>query len=384
MPEDVAAPSLDDLVPELARVREAGLEPLDVEVALPELSHLVELSAVRGSTRAYTPLGRATAICSATRAAVERLEDDADRPGPPGQPSYAAQAQMLFRLHYKTRKLGVAEARTATQEASGVGDRQFRARHEARLLRLVAQAVLDLNREDDLHAWGRRLEVGAEVPQSIALYWLQLFRDHYFRMETSAFALQTDLMTALSQLRDDMPSWRAYLEAAVYWNVEFIYLRHRFFRMHGPLWFAPTDEGCTKLNDAAGRIEYHDPFPDDYMAKLRRLYGSLEYPDHDEFTAVLESVALDPAPVAKAEIWLRTCVCPREDGKIQHADRCEVGLVIANCDIFGETVEGEFTRIQEWYRNPRLAADPQISGWIMNFRTPTTERASVMKENADG
>ena len=102
---------------------------------------------------------------------------------------------MLFRVHYATKKLTAAEARTKTREASGVGDRQYRARHEGRLLRLVAQGILDLDREDDLHQWGRALEVGAEVPQSVALYWLTLFRDHYFRMETSAYALQTDLMT---------------------------------------------------------------------------------------------------------------------------------------------------------------------------------------------
>jgi len=68
---------------------------------------------------------------------------------------------MLLRVHYTTKKLSVAEARIKTQEASGVGDRQYRARHEARLLRLVAQALLDLDREDDLHQWGRALEVGA-------------------------------------------------------------------------------------------------------------------------------------------------------------------------------------------------------------------------------
>jgi hypothetical protein len=57
-------------------------------------------------------------------------------------------------------------------------------------------------------------------------------------------------MTALSQLRDDLPTWCAYLSTAVYWNVEFSYLRQRFFRLHGPMWFAPTDDGCTRLNDS--------------------------------------------------------------------------------------------------------------------------------------
>ena len=325
MTEDLAQPSLDDLVPELALVREAGLEPLEVEPLLPRLERLAGLGVVQRGVRADTTLGLATSICRVVReAAVARLTDDPDHPGP--RPSLVAQAQMLLRVHYHTRELSPAEARTKTQEASGLGDRQYRARHEDRLLRLVAQAVLELDREDDLHRWGRALEVGADVPQTVALYWLNLFRDHYFRLETSAYALQADLMTAHVQLRDDLPSWRLYLATAVYWNVEFSYLRHRFFRDHGPLWFAPTDEGCTKLNDAAERIEYHDPFPDEFMARLRRLYGAADDPDHDDFSQRLDQAGLGELTLDKAEAWLRRCKCaPRAD----HLPRCEVGLVLS-------------------------------------------------------
>ena len=221
---------------------------------------------------------------------------------------------------------------------------------------------------------GPRPGVGADVPQSVALYWLYLFRDHYFRLETSAYALQFDLMTALSQLRDGLPTWQAYLSTAIYWNVEFSYLRHRFFRLHGPMWFAPTDEGCTKLNDAVERIEYHDPFPDEFMARLRRLYGAADDPDHDAFTAALSEAGLTDEVMSKAEAWLRRCRCPR-DGEPD--ERCEVHLIIRNCDTFGQTVETEFERIQNWYRDPRFAADLGIKDLITNYRTPGKERASA-------
>ncbi len=367
MAEEPPAPSIDALVPELARVREAGLEPLDVELVLAQLPQLCRLGLVIRRTHTDTPLAVATAICQVVQEAAERLTDDPGHPGPPGQPSHVAQAQMLFRVHYATRRITAADARTKTREASGVADRQYRARHEARLLRLVAQAVLDLDREDDLHHWGRALEVGSDVPQTVAMYWLYLFRDHYFRMETSAYALQADLMTALSLHRARDESWRLYLSTAVYWNVEFSYLRHRFWRNHGPLWFSPTDEGSTKLNDTAERIEYHDPFPDEYMAKLRRIYGTAEDPDHDDFNTRLVATGLSDDTIGKAADWLRRCACP-SDG--EHAERCEVGLVISNCDTFGDTVESEFERIQNWYRTPRFAADPAISSLITNFRTP--------------
>jgi hypothetical protein len=158
--DDPPQPSLDGLVPELALVREAGLEPLDVEAVLARLPLLAGLGVIRHRTRMDTELAAATAICQVVREAAERLADDPPPPGPPGQASVVAQAQMLWRVHYATKDLTAAEARTRTREASGVGDRQYRARHEARLLRLVAQALFDLDREDDLHQWGRALEVG--------------------------------------------------------------------------------------------------------------------------------------------------------------------------------------------------------------------------------
>jgi hypothetical protein len=369
-------PSLDDLVPELALVREAGLDPLEVEPFVSQLPLLAALGVARHRTRSETALAAATTICQVIREAAERLVDDPDMIGTRGQVTPEAQAQMLFRVHYRTRKLTAGEARKVTQEASGIGDRQYRARHEARLLRLVAQEILNLDREDDLHQWGRALEVGADVPQSVALYWLTLFRDHYFRLETSAYALQADLMTALVQLRGDLPPWRLYLATAVYWNVEFSYLRQRFFRMHGPLWFAPTDEGCTKLNDSVERIEYHDPFPDELMARLRRLYGAADDPDHDDFTGRLYEAELADYVTKKAEDWLQRCICPADD----HADRCEVGLVLRHCDIFGDTVETEFERIQNWYRTPRFAADPALKNMILSYRTPGHERAHGSEE----
>jgi hypothetical protein len=222
-----------------------------------------------------------------------------------------------------------------------------------------------------IFASGARFGGRRRRPQSVALCWLYLFRDHYFRLETSAYALQFDLMTAISQLRDGLQTWRAYLATAVYWNVEFSYLRHRFFRLHGPMWFAPTDEGCTKLNDAVERIEYHDPFPDEFMAMLRRLNRTADDPDHDTFMAALREAGLTDSVMSKAEAWLQRCRCLRDGVPDDH---CEVHLVIRNCDALGETVETEFERIQNWYRTPRFAADPAITDSILSYRTPGKER----------
>lgn len=373
MADEPTAFDLDGLVLELALVREAGLDALEVEPLLPRLQLLIVLGIVSHRTQVATSLGTATAITQVVREAAERLEDTGQL-STTGQLSATAQAQMLFRVHYKTQTLSVAAARTATQEASGVGDRQYRGRHESRLLRLVAQAVLQLDREDDLSQWGRALEAGADVPQTVALYWLELFRDHYFRLETAAYALQFDVTTALSQLRDDMPSWSTYLATAIYWNVEFSFLRHRFFLRHGPLWFAITDDGCEQLADSVERIEYHDAYPDELMAKLRRLYGVADVPDHDDFEARLRQAGLYDLIHKKAEQWLRRCQCLPSGDPDAH---CEVHLVLKHCDLLGETVEAEFERIQAWYRTPRFAIDAAMKELILGFRTPGNERPAT-------
>jgi hypothetical protein len=137
------------------------------------------------------------------------------------------------------------------------------------------------------------------------------------------------------------------------------------------LWFAITDEGCTQLNDSAERIEYHDPFPDEFMAKLRRTYGAAETPDHDDFDRRLTAAGLRDFTLEKAERWLRRCACPDEGPD----PRCEVHLVIQHCDLFGQTVEREFERIQNWYRTDRFAAEAGLRDLITNYRTPGRERA---------
>ena len=119
------------------------------------------------------------------------------------------------------------------------------------------------------------------------------------------------------------------------------------------------------------RIEYHDPFPDEFMAKLRRLYGAAETPDHDDFTARLDHSGLTEVSRDKAEVWLRRCACSRDDDPDEH---CEVHLVLKHCDLFAETVETEFERIQSWYRTPRFAADEDLREIITEFRTPGRER----------
>ena len=108
------------------------------------------------------------------------------------------------------------------------------------------------------------------------------------------------------------------------------------------------------------------------MARLRRLYGAATDPDHDDFTQRLKHARLHKFTLDKAEGWLRRCAC-----KDDHAELCEVGIVIRNCDTFGETVETEFEHIQNWYRTPRFAAEPGIKDHILNFRTPGRERADA-------
>ncbi|WP_157488889.1 hypothetical protein [Pseudofrankia sp. DC12] len=361
---------LDQLTAELALVREAGDSALDVEALLNgdtnQLSTFCALPVVAARTLVNTTLGTAQATVELVREAAERLGDDPEE----------VQAQLLFRVHYRTKKLDPAEARRKAQEESGVEMRQFRGRREERLRRLVAQQILELQRESDLRADVQRMMVGAEVPQSVALYWLSLFRDHYFRMETAGYALQTDLTTALVQRRDGLPSWEKYLDLVLWWTVEFSYERDRFFRLHGPLWFAPTDPGCETLCDAAERIEYHDAFPEEYISRLRLIRSRLEAPEPHLFEEAVRTAGEWDFATSKLQQWVTLCTCDLD----HPADRCEIHLVMRNTDTFGQTVETEFELIQNWYRTERYAADPGIRDLVMGFRTPGGERPYVAEQ----
>jgi hypothetical protein len=102
-------------------------------------------------------------------------------------------------------------------------------------------------------------------------------------------------------------------------------------------------------------------------------------PDHDDFTARLDAAGLRDFTLDKAETWLRGCACPTEDEPNAH---CEVHLVAKHCDLFGETVETEFERIQNWYRTPRFTADPGLKELITEFRTPGNERAARGRDSS--
>jgi hypothetical protein len=366
MAEDVTGrvADLEELVPELNRVCKRGRDPVAIEPILGSLTVLASLPLVEQWTREpITSLSRSQAICDVVWRAVERLPDTVN-----GQV-----AKLLFGADPTTKELAPADARRHAAEAKRVELRQFRGRHEEDLFRLVAQHVLQLQVDEDRLNGARRMMVGASVPQTVGMYWLQLFADHYFRLETSAYALQMDVTTALQRRRHGMDDWRQYAQLAVWWNVEFSYYRERFFLQHGPLWFTPTDEGGTALNDCVEAIEYHDAFPEEYMSQLRTLCSRLESITPEAFLNELRESGRADEVNDRFARWLDLCHCP-DEGPVD--ENCEVHIVLGNCDRLGEVVEHEFTLIQNWYRTEQYAVDQRIRQKILNFRLPATEQRS--------
>ncbi|XVQ86493.1 hypothetical protein ACQP2K_03405 [Microbispora siamensis] len=350
------------LAPELKIVRETGRDPADLEPVLGDLPTLLSLPVVSRWTRhPATTMATAEAVSRVVWRAVERLNKEVLKP---------RLARIWFGLDLD-RDLDPPAARRRAQAASPVEMRQFRKKWEDDLARLVAQQVLQLQADEDRLNAGRLMMVGAEVPQSVGMYWLRVFADHYFRLETSAYALQVDLMTALQKHRDDMPDWRKFARLALWWNVEFSYYRDRFFSEHGPLWFTPTDEGGEALSESAENIEYHDAFPEEYISQLRLLCASLDRLTHASFDESLRASGHKEFAEKKFESWLGLCKCNLEKPNYEH---CEVHIVIHNCERLGDTVEREFSLIQNWYRTERYAVDPSIRDRILNFRRPDSEQ----------
>jgi hypothetical protein len=125
------------LAKELRAVRAADTA-VDLEPRVDELRALLALAVVRARVRGGTALGKANAVISVVTEAARRFR--------PERPEHIA-AQILFRVHPRTQGLTPARARRLAEEARGVGPRQFRAREELRLCRLVAQAILELEAE---------------------------------------------------------------------------------------------------------------------------------------------------------------------------------------------------------------------------------------------
>jgi hypothetical protein len=352
--------ALDALTVELALVREVGPSALDLEPVLPQLRWLTALGAVRRRARRQSGLAEAQAVIEVVWQAADRLDLVGE----------ALIARLLIGAHERTRRVSPAAAREIAQEASGVEMRQFRARREARALRLLADKVIEVDLDEDRHAAAEAMQVGGDVAESVALYWLNLFKDHYFRMSTYAYGLETDLMTAVVQRRAGLESWRDYLSSTLWWTTQVSYYRDRFYRLHGPLWYSITEVGSEQMSDAMERIEYHDAFPDEYLSRLRVVFGRLEQFEESLFREALSEVGELDFALAKLNQWFARCSCD----DVAPNPRCEVHLVIENCEVFGQTVENEFALIDGWYRAERRAANPNIRQLISEFRTERTEQ----------
>ena len=364
MDDQDAEDLLARLTEELRRVREAGLEPLQIEEQVAKLEGLAGLPVVMQRTSVRTSLGVAMAITDVVRESVQRLDRAIERDGVKPTPEVVL-AQLVFRLHYRTVAVSTAEARRVAQEESGVEERQWRDKTERRALRLVAQSVLEVDRENEFTRWLPAMEAGADAPQTVGMYWLNLFRDHYFRMQAAAYALWVDVETALTQFREGIPTWEGHIQTAIFWNVEFSFMRRRFYLNHGPMWLSPTAEGSDALAENSERIEYHDAWYDDFMARLCRIYGELSVPDHDLFEDQLKALDLLEPLTSRISHWLHTCKCPLDAPE----DRCEVHRVLKSCNLFAQTIENEFERILKWYRSERNSVDLNIKDLVLNFRS---------------
>lgn len=153
---------LDMLTREMLVVRPADTA-LDLEPRASGLHVLAGLGVVHARVRGGTTLGLAEAIMSVVReAAAKRLN--------PRRPEHL-HAQLLFRVHPDTERLDPVKAREHARVARGLTARQFRAREEPRLCRLVAQAILELQAEHDEVAVAVPLKFGAQPsePNTAAL-----------------------------------------------------------------------------------------------------------------------------------------------------------------------------------------------------------------------
>jgi hypothetical protein len=331
---------LDDLTAELAVVRGAA-SALDLEPHIPRLPRFSAVDIVLRRARAGTTLAVAQVVMDLVREAAGRL----------GGGHEDRLARLLFRADPSTRGLDPPAARRHAQAASGVEMRQFRARWERRLCRLVAGQIMEMQFEADNEAHALHQMVGS-VPQIRAMFWLDLFRDYYLPMETATYGLSRVMRVAIAQhqgggtLADDL------VDLVLWWAAEFVFVQSRFEQVHGELWPAPSNEGGEVLAHAAHDLTGLGAIPPERLTELRQIRARLSNATETDFIAELGASGIAAVLRPAVRLWLAECACGPEP-----VPGCPVHRVLQASDRFSRTVVAEFEVIRSWYRLPLSPAE---------------------------
>ncbi|OKH75835.1 hypothetical protein EB72_08465 [Mycobacterium sp. SWH-M1] len=347
MPEVVRVPTHDEVVRELAKVREKSFGGLR-RLRLPALHE------------AATAAGLTTTSVQPEPAAIEDLIRKAvDRFG--GGP-YQEAAQYTFGLIGGTKLEPAVERRRQAAAAMNVVPETFRKGHEKVVIEQTAEGVLALAREAEMRRANVDMQKRHPADSRLAVAWVERF-EAYFRIWTPVYALAADLEAALEHYRaepaDDLPwdpnsdqpydplleAW-GYARSALYRYAQFLLEIKRFISRHGGMWLFSDAKRETEISDMVYRVGWHNPINEENDSWLRRALATSQLEEAHTFYGQLKSSSQGEMIHG---IWQKFVRDGHEAEIAGDTAASQVHSTIAACNEYVKALDEEWLLIADWY-----------------------------------
>lgn len=383
-------PTSDELLPELKRLREAGLTRLD-ELDLPEL-----LRAARLATADET--GEAHVVIETTlRRAIARL----------GGGRYGETASVLYGLSDGTRAFTAGVRRTMAAAAFGRSSVTFRKKYESGLLSQIAAQILALGAEQRVQQARLQRQPQHPAESTMAVEWLRRF-ETYYRIWSAASGLGADLTAYRSTMLEHDRLWdrrygtrgpkdegwsqeeqaQGHAHFGLYHYAKFKWEVKQFDIASGGLWILPDAEAEQTLADAAYKITWYSPYNEMDDSFFRNLIA--ESRDQEMYGFIKGLFATEPGRLNEQEWqdWAAECECTWEPAASRDdepfptwrhhkgiSERCDVHQVIVACGTYLDLVDQGWRQVADWYRLPDkarrgLSGESLYVDWLSKRKPP--------------
>ncbi len=333
------------LADELGLVIRYGLRPsalLDLATDMPGLLWLTCVVPPAGT--ADGPYERLIRLRLALRAVIGRMESE-------HRPDFRLGLDRLFGATDDLATVPASERRElASVPLLGyrLGAASFARRHDDEFRGLVADRLVEYDREYALREGRRRMQLGEPADRSVAIDWLDRFQ-YYYRVWSDVSGILNNIEALLTIRAIDRgdTSLPAYHEASL-WSLSCLSLDiDRFVVERGGLWLLSDPDAEQQVSDALYLIQWHPFISQLDSAWLARHVVSRGRRDMLRFHEALERDRRGRNILARWAEWVAACGCGRrpEPG-------CEVHLVLAHCERYMAIIDKEWAEIASWYTKP--------------------------------
>jgi hypothetical protein len=365
-----AAPSYEDLLTDIRRVRSAGAGTLRT-LRLPALraaSVLMDL----GDPESVEP----APIDRLLRDTIDRFEDE----------QIQTAASYTLGLLDGTGRWSLTVRREHAGSELGITGDTFRKKPEQHLLEDIAEEVLKLLHEHQLRAANLEMATRRHPADSrLAVQWVERF-EAYYRIWTPVYALAADLEAALTTYLDEPAEhypWdptsvekydpvdqaRGYARNALYRYSQFLLEIKRFKTRHGGLWLFSDPQIEEDVSDAVYRIGWHNSFNEEDDAWLRRHLADSRHEETDAFWQIIRSTSTGNQIYEEWQVLVAEGI-GKEGEERSHS---QVWLTIDACRDYNRIVDEEWLKINDWYR-PTIRP-PFVSTAESLYRVQVTRNA---------